>query len=351
MYYLAFFLNYQPFLEQKLTFLFSISHSSIYLNYDDTNKRVNTWNNLYEIVSSPNLCNWLLYSSSQKISSVFWHDLYLSRSYFNQIDLIFYWLSENSIWSIIPWGIRDKRANSFLFLSKDQSLRNLFVNSSPNTMDIEEIAYIPQTNLLISQYDVPNNFSHSTQIFLSHQDKNVGNRLWNACDCNNNSPWVITTAYYEDEEDNVEPVFLWEKAAANCQFIQNFDFTIQNQKMSIGRFEVGVYQPNNRQLLVSLLRIESCEPDTLMVIPKNTNIELLKHLLSKTEGHPLYETFSYLCYVEDILKTVEWFYLVDSTFAGYGDYTYSLFIARDNALIRKFNQLNIDDDYQFLSCF
>ncbi len=142
-----------------------------------------------------------------------------------------------------------------------------------------------------------------------------------------------------------------EEGELGYHFIKNFDFIIYNQRMLIESPQVGVYEPENRQSFTSILKIESSEPDTLIVVPQNTNIELLKNLLSKTEGHPLYETFSYLSYLDDILKTTNWLYVINSNFACYRDYTYSLFVSRDNTLVRKLNELDIDDNYRFISCF
>ncbi len=153
------------------------------------------------IYSSANL-PWLIYSSSQEISHILLQSLTLDKIYFNNIDYVLSWLSENSTWSIISWGGNNIRFNSFVFISKNQSLRNLFINISPNTMDIQEIDYIshiPQTNLLISQYDVLEKFTDSTKVITFHQDQNIGNRVWNACNCDKNKPWIITTSFDEDE--------------------------------------------------------------------------------------------------------------------------------------------------------
>ncbi|NET91248.1 MAG: hypothetical protein F6K45_24695 [Kamptonema sp. SIO1D9] len=351
MYYLAFFLNYRPFLAQKLNNLLSYSNLSIFLNYNGKNSVLNTLEDLPKTIGYPSSPMWLIYSSfSKKSPNSSLLSSSLSQGNFSKIDEILSELSEKSTWSIIPWGGNDIRFNSFVFISKDQSLRNLFINISSNSMDLEGIAQIPKTNLLISEYDVLDKFSHLTQVITFHQDENIGKRVWSACDCKKNAPWIITTSFYEDEEDG-EPPFLWEEAKASYHLIQNFDFTIYNQRMSLGCQKVGVYQPDDIQSFISMLKLDSTEPDTLIVVPKNTNIELIKNLLSKTQGHPLYETFSYLSYLEDIFKTTNWLYVINSNFVGYGDYTYSLFVARDNVLVRKFNELNIDDNYQLISCY
>ncbi|MGK7899092.1 MAG: hypothetical protein AB4372_37110 [Xenococcus sp. (in: cyanobacteria)] len=110
-------------------------------------------------------------------------------------DAILSWLSNNSSWSIIPWGGDDARFDSFVFICNNKLLCDLFINISSNIMDMKGVAYIPRTNLLISKYDVSDQFSNSTQAIAFHQNKNIGNRVWSSCECEKSSPWIITTLF------------------------------------------------------------------------------------------------------------------------------------------------------------
>ncbi len=342
MYYLAFYLNYRPLLEEKIDYFISTIESDVFLYQNEISSLISKSGDL-PIKLNDYSSNWIIYSSSNQIfSKVLLDFISGEKNCLKRNDDILSWFSKNLTWSIIPWGGEHVRFNSFVFISNDKLLRDLFINISSNIMDIEEIACIPKTNLLISKYDVLDKFSNSTQAIAFYQNKDLGNRIWNSCECDKNFPWIIT--FLCEEEDDIP--CCWENA--NYQLVHKFNFATENQ---IGEQEIGVYQPNDIKSFTSMLKIHSSEPDTLMVVPNNTNIEQLKKLLSKTEGHPLYETFSYLSYLENILKTSNWLYIINSNFAGNGDYIYSLFVAKDSVLVRKIDELDLIDDYEAISYF
>jgi hypothetical protein len=57
------------------------------------------------------------------------------------------------------------------------------------------------------------------------------------------------------------------------------------------------------------------EPDTLIIVPQDTNLRNLENLLFQTED---YDSYSDLIYFQKILATTEWFYELDRDRVDYG---------------------------------
>jgi hypothetical protein len=248
---------------------------------------------------------------------------------FAEIDRFFKWLSLNYLWSVFPWG-GPRLFSAFVFLSRERHLLDRFINSSSMATSTRALTYlVPIENRAIASYEVVNNFSESMQALLFSGYYKPAARLWNLCQGELKPPLLITDVF--DEE--IFSIFSWYPAKYK---------TIDCITINRG---IGIYQPLDRKSFGSMCQLTLQEPDTLIIVPQGTNLRNLENLLFQTED---YNSYSDLIYFQKILATTEWFYGLDRDRVDYG---HSFFVARDNVLLHRFAQLDLNDSYKLISCF
>jgi hypothetical protein len=114
--------------------------------------------------------------------------------------------------------------------------------------------------------------------------------------------------------------------------------------------ELFVMQFNDVEQLKEICDFLSIsQADTMLIIPKETDIQLFKTLLTKAyqSGADLLSGDEWMC-LSEIKQTTKWFYGIERVYLH--DYC-SIFISKSSELLDKFNELNIDDEYKFIGCF
>jgi hypothetical protein len=112
---------------------------------------------------------------------------------------------------------------------------------------------------------------------------------------------------------------------------------------------LGVYEPKNCTALVAMLQLHWQDPNTLLVLSKDTNLNLLIEILKKIEYCDTVASYSDLSFFHEILKIGEWFYKLN---ADRNDYKYSMFISSNNQLIHNIDRYCKDNsNYQSVTYF
>ena len=344
MYYLALFLNYTPLLKQKLNYLLNDNGLTAVVHHEQGKRILADGLNfpLFMHYSYPQ--PWLIHGSSSLTSSIdpLTKLPLLQGTSFSKIDSLLTWFADYYSWSIIPWGGGSKGFNSFAFISNDASLRDCLIDAYANTMKITSMLNLMEANLAISRYDVNAKFSDLMQVILFKEHFNYsGSRIWEACQCDKAIPWIVTDIV-EQESEEPKP-YSW--LNANYKIIKYFKLIAADGTFS---HLLGVYQAKDKESFLSMLQIRHYQPDTLIVVSQDTNLDKLEKLLGKTEVNRLYSVYSDLSFLPDFLDLGEWFYGLNRDFS---DYAYSLFISHNSSLLQRIERIKQNDYYHLISCF
>ncbi len=103
MYYLAFYLNYRPLLEQKIDYFISTIESDVFLYQNEITSLISKSGDL-PIKLNDYPSNWIIYSSSKQIfSKVLLDFISGEKNCLKRNDDLLSWVSKNLTWSIIPY--------------------------------------------------------------------------------------------------------------------------------------------------------------------------------------------------------------------------------------------------------
>ncbi len=240
---------------------------------------------------------------------------------FKHIDSVLNRLSTEYAWSIFPWG-GAKRFSAFGFLSSDNDLYNWFINILSTTKQVD----------LISLYTVKSSLSDCAHAILLRGYHFPAYRLWEVCSCDIDVPLLITDLRFDDETFST---FEW----GSPQYTLSKVFSLNNSQV------LSVYQVLNQLSFELMCKLSTQEPETFIWVHSGTNLQELENLLRETEA---YDSVSDLGHLQKILGTTEWFYGIDRDRADYGD---SLFVARNNLLLNRFDNAILNDGCQLISCF
>ena len=370
MYYLAFFLHYPSFVEEKIKVFLHENLSDVWFHYEGRENLLEKipWN-LEDYWESLYGRNWHIYSphTNECNKEDYWNSLpSFDAASLEQVNIILRWLSERYLWSIFPWGGATIPFLSFGFLSRDRSLRDRFLNATPNTADINTKGLglkfgsynIPQSNLLISKYDVAGDFSDLARVILFSEFEEAGMAVWDACGCDAAKPFLIGDLYIPEPEnleqteaESYEPDFLKEQEFDLVRIMEIFTEEKHTNPYQFGvPLELGVVRPRNRKSFLSMCRCDlSSDADTEIVVPQDTDFELLQSLLAKIEANRDYSTYSDLSHLGELLETMQWFYGLNR---DSGIQKYSLFASKQNTLLKRVAiNLGASKNSQLISCF
>ena len=206
-----------------------------------------------------------------------------------QIDDLLSKLANCYQWSICPWGAGG-RFSSFAFISKEKKLLDKFINCSSNYVDIclsldstfsyGSFADIPQCNMFISSYKVIDLFSEVTKAIIFDETdepkiEQPGSYIWNICECEFSQPWLVTHSPYDETYSEFTSPFLAEDI--DFKFIQEIKFIIEEKFFAYSQvWSLGIYQPINKDSFISMCRVYRCDPDTLVTVSQEADLEKLK---------------------------------------------------------------------------
>lgn len=359
-YYSAFFVNYRPFLYEKLKSFTSEKKSNIWI-YKDKNSTF-FQNGLPQDIYPP--VEWYLHGShlGSKKNSISLP--LLKGTKLEEINTTFQVLSTKYSWSILPWGsiYSHDLLSSFVFISRKEMTFNKFLETYHNTVNVKSHYghIISQCNLLVSSYKVQTNFSEYVQGILIEDDFDYpGSLIWDACQLDSYPPLLISEVYcsdktddfYEIEDPDPDSPIYWERV--NYKPLRIIDVQLKEKSTNFhtdNNKKFGVYQPQDKQSFINMCMSLRQGTETLIFVPHNTNIDKLSKLLSIIEASD-YSKYSDLSYIQDILQTTEWFYGLDRNYVDVGDNMYSLFISKDNKLIQKIDSMNTDYKNKLISFF
>jgi hypothetical protein len=333
-YYTAEFLNYHPFLKQKLELFLSHHEASFCLGDYCMTVTQKTWDYLSPASTMPWPQNWFVHGSCLTEFTLINTPLLsipcADGATLLECNIILRWFSVNYDWAIIPWGGCTSRFNSFVFISANEFIRNSFVNICSNVVNNIEGSYAKMTdaNLLINQYNIESEFSHhACCVLIKEVMQEVGNLLWQSCNLNScNLPWVIS--YPMDDDDDDTPFGLVENE--DFRYIATLEFTPEQADDLYSYERLGVYEPQCQDVLLTMLQLHWQDPDTLLVVANSTDLNLLTKLLKKTGHYGASTSYSDLSSLQEILEMGEWFYELN---ADRNDYKYSMFASKNNQLI------------------
>lgn len=247
------------------------------------------------------------------------------------IDLELSCLLKKYEWVLFPWG-GVKRFSSLGFMSNNRDLFDRVIARSSNYQR------------LISNYI----FNHEKLSHLIHSILLSGSfqtaySLWDICTETEEILWVVTEMSFSRDFSVHE---WW--SCEGYELIDSLPMSIENSDT------LNIYEVTTKETFKSMSHLASMMPDTLIFIPPHTDLGKLLKLLEKTESisaladSKYYDnasvnlestgcdnnSYSDLFHLNHILETVEWFFGIDRDMADYG---HSLFVARDNYLLRRFS--------------
>ena len=209
MYHLAFLIDYHPFFQNKIK-SWLINQKRYHCAVVDENQSHNPIS-IEDLLESPlenkfyyfdEPCynryskSWYIYGNKHNFSNDDFPDILIAKKKYNlqisleNIDYLLAWFADRYRWSIFPW-YDVIRFRSFVFISKEQTLRDKFVDCSNNFIKIPFLDS-HKTNLLISQYSVSTKFSESVNAIVFEENITTTGTVWDPCNCSHHSPWLIT---------------------------------------------------------------------------------------------------------------------------------------------------------------
>ncbi len=357
MYYLAFFIDYHPFFQEKIKSWLKNHKTYTCMSINENkNHHVITINDLLQsreqYYGKPwyahNEQSWYIHGQhlSQKKLSYFPGLLVTEVGQFSlmsleKIDTILNWFAINYNWSILPWS-NAPRFQSFVFISTEQTLRDRFMDCSPNSFNLSLESMSSTTilsNLLISKYEVPNNFSGVVKAILFEESINTIGEIWESCNCDNHPPYLVTNIDF-----NQSLLF-------DNNLLKNTSIKLLND-LKDKYFEEFYKLQIEQKLLFELISSELISkleilPSSKLAfwISQNTNFEKLGNLLIKTKNKNI--SYSDLSFFQDSLNVSEWFYGFRRDFCLSSDYNLSLFISRNSQLIQMIDIFRQEKNQEF----
>ncbi|HEY9692869.1 MAG TPA: hypothetical protein V6D15_11720 [Oculatellaceae cyanobacterium] len=258
----------------------------------------------------------------------------------DKIDFTLQYFADNYQWSILPWG-RGPRCSSFVFISKDASLRDQFIEISNNPSKVEDQKTSSCNKILISIYDVFSKFSEVAKALLFQEDIDTIGETWDAFKCDINPPYLISDILFNEETLLI---------TSTGDIDKDIKFTKINHPISIDLLEayglvvnLYIYRPNNKRTFEALSElIYGLDTHLFVWIDGHTNLNLITDLISK-----IYLSNSDLTHLSDILKCTQWMYgLRRDVFEIFT----SIIICNNNTILQEIDAFR-SDSYHLLGCF
>lgn len=317
------------------------------------------------------------------------------------IDNLLEWFADHYSWSIFTWGGVDPLL-SIAFISSNKNLFERFIKleskivittqkqqnaaqelllsnstifSSSHVLDfMANNTFFNRNKGLISTYEVLESFKKHRQILLFNVFKNPGDRVWEACECDIQPPWLITSGYHENNNSIILNYNDIQEVESNEELFKIASYNLfsnpqddEFQEICIIEYPIQVMKidPNTSALVPSLMSQKlaviqlktkesfnnfcrehiNSERDVLFVVPQGVNLVQLIKLIPKIERQ---DSMNYdFEYINDILTITQWFYGINRSRC---DTKHSLFMSNNNELLNKLDSLIVDDDYCLISC-
>lgn len=251
-----------------------------------------------------------------------------------EVEKNFKYLSSHFHWSMFTWG----GVGSLLsigFISHDKEIFEYFL--SKYVQIFHSMTLYKLKNVLMSRYVVSSKFTDSCCVLLLNLlGKNIGTRIWKACNCDENFPWLITNRDYSEMDE----------ASIPCMKEINF-FVEGDDSRQVRRRDLKVFEIQNLELFSRVCSESSLfSATTTIIIPSGTDLKAMQSVLEKTE---LYDLDNHdVQWIDHIKNQCNWFYGINR---DYTDEQNSIFISKDSSLLMKIDSMSLNDGYKFISCF
>ncbi|BAY84179.1 hypothetical protein NIES267_36750 [Calothrix parasitica NIES-267] len=339
MYHLAFFIDYHPFFQNKIK-SWLINRKKYHCAIIDENLDHNLIS-IKDLLESPSENRfyyfdepwynrygkiWYIYGDKHNYDKDNFPDLSITKKNFNyqisleKIDYLLAWFANKYRWSILPWH-NAIRFRSFVFISKEQTLRDKFVYCSNNLIKIPFLNS-QKTNLLISQYSVFTKFSEFVNAIVFEENIKTTGVVWDVCNCSYCPPWLITDNNLHEDSNLYE-------YSDKFQLINKIK-------------DWNVYQVSDKKTFTVISKSSILRLSAFWISP-NANLQTLISILDRIEDIEI--SYSDLSYLQDLLKACEWLYGFSRDATAPDNYNCSLFISRDSSIIKKIDNSRREGSY------
>jgi hypothetical protein len=340
MYYLAFFVDYQPFFKNKLrSWLFNQKKYNSFLLDETANHEPIAISRLLECTTEkldsyyeePWYArygwNWCIHGKCNLNANFSEIPKLLNIKSCKSLDTLnntLSWFADRYEWSILPWSSLI-RFRSFVFISKDKNLRDKFIQCSSNQFNLPFLSN-RKYNLLVSCHDAIKHFSQASQSIVFEENIDTIFQIWNACNCDELTPFLITDIILED-------YYLFREE------LKLYPFKNLSRESKIW----NIYQPNDKIAfeLISSEIISDQNNKTAFWISPTTDLDRFMDILVNTES--LETSYSDLIYLKDFLSISEWIYGFSRDFDVPDAYNCSFFACRNSKIIEEVDFLRCDN--------
>jgi hypothetical protein len=194
-------------------------------------------------------------------------------------------------------------------------------------------------NILMSNYSINGHLDNYLSGIISEKIYAPFDRLMRCCKLSLDDIYLVSDMVPYGSSVNRESIKL-SLNRFNLLTLRNY---IEEKELFLMEFS------DLNQLKETCSSLSCSQADTMLIIPKNTNINSFKSLLLKAHeigADPF--TGDEWMYLSEIKDTMEWFYGIERV---YLHDECSIFISSNSEYIATFDRLNIDDDYKLIGCF
>ncbi|MCU0329110.1 MAG: hypothetical protein MUE53_08980 [Chitinophagales bacterium] len=345
MYYLAFFIDYQPFFAKKLKSWLSnrknytsvlidetTNHNSVPIAYflkciaeNRHYYREEPWYSRYA-------WNWYIHGKCNRDVNLSEFPALQNTILFKSLETLnntLTWMADTYEWTILPWS-NLIRFRSFVFIAKDKYLRDKFIQCSSNNYTISFLSN-NQLDLFIKSYDVSNQFSQTTKGIVFQENINTLSKIWNACDCDRVNPLLLTNVDFKK-------YFLSDRQQA---LLKSYDTSDSYSK------KWSIYNIKDKEYfeLISREIIGDKSNKTAFWIPQTADISKLIKLLTNTES--IDTSYSDLIYFKDFLNISEWIYGFSRDFDAPDANNCSLLISQNSNILAAIDLFRTEKNSDF----
>jgi hypothetical protein len=195
------------------------------------------------------------------------------------------------------------------------------------------------TNILMSEYLVDGSLGSSLSGVIFDRLYAPFDRLMKCCNISLNDILLVSDMVPYESDVSSRTIIL----PINRYSVLTSEYHLQEQELFLMEFDSIKYFKE------VCSRLSASQADIMLIIPKNTNVDLFRSLLLKAHeiGADPFSGDEWM-YLSDLKDTMEWFYGIERV---YLHDECSIFISANSDYITAFDRLNIDDGYKLIGCF
>ena len=328
-----------PIVQETLETLKEVSFSDVCMKINGKICRYELLRNLEELVLLDNYSSlpqpWMIYDGSTTDSAASSIQFSLMKGTTLQIieDLL-QAMAHQFQWCIFNWGATNG-LSAIGFISSSEEITNCFLKAYIKVFQGKISNRL--LNPLISKYSVRDSFKdHFRALLIDLVSDNTGPRIWKACNCDQQLPWIVSS---RDNIDDFSP--------NEIRLVEKLNFIVEGSyHRQLNKRKINVIEPQNIEIFSQLCGDGYSFDNTIIVVPSGSRLDRLQYILSKIE---LYTCDNYdIQWIDEITSQFDWFYGISRDCT---DARYSLFFSKNASLLQIIDSMQINDDYELISCF